>query len=362
MRCPFIDYSPEIYDVAELGEISGIGFSHRVIRIHETEYLVPGEDAIKAIVDRFLPGAKPMGRGCESVHYRLGDKLLTIRRLVPKGVYEEPLLRILGRIGISPKPLGRYLVESGNYGNFEVAVLTEYLPGERLDTVIDGLVSSEEWGKVSMLLNSALDTLMEADSILMEMRRIAISDPEYLVDDWRNRLLVRAYQLEGLGIRGAPQLLRDLHDALRRKRLPTAMKHYGFLHGDIHLGQYIRMGKQLFLTDYMGEPYREPIPRRDVEEILRDVASLLNSFEYILRRHRPRRMGNAYEIMDRLVESVYAQLYRDIDKSLYMASLLFWRVERAAYEALYEELLGTGISWIPLRIISDKGRELLELL
>ena len=211
-------------------------------------------------------------------------------------------------------------------------------------------------------LDHALKTLIKADTILMRTARVDLASPEDLGDAWRDRLLVRASQLEGLGIREASDFLSDLHDALRRKRLPRPMRHYGSIHGDIHLGQYIRLGNQLLLTDYMGEPYREPIPRRDVEEILRDVASLLNSFEYTLRRYRPGRIGHAYEIMDRLVESVYAQLYRDIDKSLYMASLLFWRVERATYEALYEELLGTGLSWIPLRIIADRGRELLELL
>ena len=360
MKCPFIDYTPGIYEVVDLGKIDWIGFSYRVIRIHRSKYLVLGEGAVEAIVDEALPGARPVGRGCESIHYRAGEKLLTIRRLVPEGVFEEPLLRVLGRMGISPKPLGSYMVETEEYGGFEVAVLTEYLSGERLDMVIDRLVSSEEWREVYREMGRALDTLIEADSVLIEMGRDRVVSPDELGADWRDRLLVRAYQLGGLGIKGVPQLLRDLYDALRRKGLPTAMKHYGYVHGDVHLGQYIRLGEQLLLTDYMGEPYREPIPRRSVEEILRDVASLLNSFEYILWRHRSRGIGDAYEVIDKLVESAYASLYHGLDKHLYLANLLFWRVERAAYETLYEELLGTGLSWIPLRIIADKGGELLE--
>jgi maltokinase len=52
------------------------------------------------------------------------------------------------------------------------------------------------------------------------------------------------------------------------------------IHGDLHLGQLLRVDTGWVVLDFEGEPDRTPAQRRELTTPLRDVAAMLRSFDY----------------------------------------------------------------------------------
>jgi maltokinase len=106
------------------------------------------------------------------------------------------------------------------------------------------------------------------------------------------------------------------------------------IHGDLHLGQVLRAGREWFVIDFEGEPSRPLGERRSAQSPVRDVAGMLRSFDYAARTQRPWRP----EWAERCREA-YCTGYADgagWDPRAEPALLRAYETDRAVYEVVYE--------------------------
>jgi maltokinase len=141
------------------------------------------------------------------------------------------------------------------------------------------------------------------------------------------------------------------------------------VHGDLHLGQLLRVDTGWVVLDFEGEPDRTPDERRELSTPLRDVAAMLRSFDYaaaaaIVERTSP---VSADADMLRGYGEAWADANRDAFWSAYLEAVgsgpmlpapgpalvlrRAFEVQKAVYEVSYE--LGHRPSWapIPLRFL-----------
>jgi maltokinase len=106
------------------------------------------------------------------------------------------------------------------------------------------------------------------------------------------------------------------------------------VHGDLHLGQVLRAGRDWFVIDFEGEPSRPLAERRSAQSPVRDIAGMLRSFDYAARQRRPWRPEWA-----RRCREAYCAGYADRagwDPRKKHGLLRAYETDRAVYEVLYE--------------------------
>jgi maltokinase len=141
------------------------------------------------------------------------------------------------------------------------------------------------------------------------------------------------------------------------------------IHGDLHLGQLLRVDTGWVILDFEGEPDRTPAERRELSTPLRDVAAMLRSFDYaasaaIVERAPP-------ESPEAAMLSGYGEAWADANRDAFWSAYLetigsgwvlpapgpslvlrrAFEVQKAVYEIGYE--LGHRPAWvqIPLRFL-----------
>ena len=136
------------------------------------------------------------------------------------------------------------------------------------------------------------------------------------------------------------------------------------IHGDLHLGQLLRIDTGWVILDFEGEPDRTPAERRELSTPLRDVAAILRSFDYAAAAAIVERtaLDSAEADMLHGYGEAWADANRDAFWSAYLEtigsrpilpapgpSLVLRRafeVQKAVYEIGYE--LGHRPSWVPI--------------
>ncbi|MCW5250192.1 MULTISPECIES: maltokinase N-terminal cap-like domain-containing protein [unclassified Streptomyces] len=106
------------------------------------------------------------------------------------------------------------------------------------------------------------------------------------------------------------------------------------VHGDLHLGQVLRAGRDWFVIDFEGEPSRPLDERRDAHSPVRDIAGMLRSFDYAARQSRPWRPEWARRCREAYCAGYAARAGWDPRKK--HGLLRAHETDRAVYEVLYE--------------------------
>ncbi|MFE0810390.1 maltokinase [Streptomyces sp. NPDC058794] len=106
------------------------------------------------------------------------------------------------------------------------------------------------------------------------------------------------------------------------------------IHGDLHLGQVLRAGRDWFVIDFEGEPSRPLSERRSTHSPVRDIAGMLRSFDYAARQRRPWRPEWARRCREAFCAGYAARAGWDPRKK--HGLLRAYETDRAVYEVLYE--------------------------
>ncbi|MEU9292025.1 maltokinase [Streptomyces sp. NPDC048275] len=126
--------------------------------------------------------------------------------------------------------------------------------------------------------------------------------------------------------------LRAAFDAVATLDAPTRPAQR--IHGDLHLGQVLRAGRQWSVIDFEGEPARPLTERRRLQSPVRDVAGMLRSFDYAARSRRPWRPQWAHRCREAYCAGYAAAAAWDPRKEPEL--LRAYETDRAVYEVLYE--------------------------
>ncbi|MDL2080826.1 maltokinase [Streptomyces sp. GXMU-J15] len=106
------------------------------------------------------------------------------------------------------------------------------------------------------------------------------------------------------------------------------------IHGDLHLGQVLRAGREWFVIDFEGEPSRPLAERRSPHSPVRDIAGMLRSFDYAARQRRPWRPEWARRCRESFCAGYASAAGWDPRKK--HGLLRAYETDRAVYEVLYE--------------------------
>ncbi|MFE8012186.1 MULTISPECIES: maltokinase N-terminal cap-like domain-containing protein [Streptomyces] len=116
------------------------------------------------------------------------------------------------------------------------------------------------------------------------------------------------------------------------------------IHGDLHLGQVLRAGRDWFVIDFEGEPSRPLAERCLAHSPVRDIAGMLRSFDYAARQRRPWRPEWARRCREAFCAGYAARAGWDPRKK--HALLRAYETDRAVYEVLYEAR--NRPDWLPV--------------
>ncbi|MFD4530466.1 maltokinase [Streptomyces sp. NPDC058470] len=132
--------------------------------------------------------------------------------------------------------------------------------------------------------------------------------------------------------------------------LESAVRPAQRIHGDLHLGQVLRAGRQWSVIDFEGEPARPLAERRRVQSPIRDVAGMLRSFDYAALSRHPWRPEWAQHCREAFCAGYAAEA--DWDPREEPELLRAYETDRAVYEVLYEARHRPD--WLPVPMAAVK--------
>ncbi|MFH8988431.1 maltokinase [Streptomyces sp. NPDC017940] len=288
-------------------------------------------------------GLTPRALGAEQSNSSIvyGDRLIlkVFRRVVP-GINPdlELPLALAGRDCRRVPPPAAWMTAEGGAEPLVLGVLQPYVAGaaDGWELALQVLAKGEDFSAEARALGQATAEVHAALAAALPTVTLGRAQVEGLVRGMTERLDAAARAVPAL--RPYAPALRTAYDALADLAAEggggsglTAQR----VHGDLHLGQFLRAPSgEWTLIDFEGEPAR-PLPeRRMPQPPARDVAGMLRSFDYASRSHRPWSPQWAATC-----RAAYCTGYADVaglDPRTSPVLLRAHETDKAVYEALYE--------------------------
>jgi maltokinase len=249
--------------------------------------------------------------------------LKLFRRLHPGPNPDVEVTRVLGDRGFPHVvPQRAELRRDG----FDVAVVRDYLLGATDAWQLAHTSLRDLLGSRLPPEESGADFAAEASTLgaVTAELHVALADafgqqpPELAA--WLDGMHAQAARMPTIGLerdRIAAALDQTMTAVMARGASPDVAGTAIRIHGDLHLGQFLRSDAGWFVLDFEGEPARPPSERRSYMSPLRDVAGMMRSFDYAGR-------------------TVLAERGRDVDREL-LELTEAW--EERAREAFWEGYL-----------------------
>jgi maltokinase len=300
--------------------------------------------------------------------------LKVIRRIVPGLSPELEMAQFLsahGPLSAVPAFLG-YLELEGQI-KATLGVLHEFVPAES-----DGWKYTLEVFRASPTLSKAfLQEMSKLGATLAELHLTLASDPkdpafapeEIQKEDlqrWSSSIIGEIGVTLAAAAKQLPALA-DRREALverarRLAQLPPSGKKIR-VHGDLHLGQVLRLKDQWMMFDFEGEPARGYNQRREKHSPLKDVAGMLRSFAYAaaaveLGGATPADRGSPSRqaFLEGYLEAIKSADLLPSGEESFRVMLDALELERTVYELRYE--LQSRPEWVPIpaRTLLPTGR------
>jgi maltokinase len=222
---------------------------------------------------------------------------------------------------------------------------TEYLPGaldgwdwfvDEVDSLLHEDVSldatvgwARRMGELTAELHTALGGLQRstvASRLYHAQAGQALHDALRLVDG-----------PEGDRLRSMAPGIEEALAPLQTDRLLTAHR----IHGDLHAGNFLRVGDRVVITDFDGNPLVEANQRRLPQSPLRDLASVLQSIDHVgrvvVKRRHPHRAADVDGFISVAIEAAhdaYAARH-PVDEPLLMAMRVAQELHEFQYAATH---------------------------
>jgi maltose alpha-D-glucosyltransferase/alpha-amylase len=166
-------------------------------------------------------------------------------------------------------------------------------------------------------------TTLYQRSVYQSMRNLTRRVMQLLQENVKK--LPEPVQKSAASLAGTEKDILAIFHSLLEARLTAKKIRY---HGDFHLGQVLRTGKDFYIIDFEGEPARSLSERRLKRSPLRDVAGMIRSFHYAA--HSALRSYGSIRPEDIVRLETWAEVWYVAVSGVYLNSYLF-TVEDAAF-------------------------------
>ena len=299
-------------------------------------------EALPALGELAGLSERPLGADQSNSSFVLGERLVLkcYRRVWPGPHPEVELVTSLG--GEGRLPFVPEVAGSIHWGDppCAIALLQAYVPGakdgwawagEELAGFLGGagLAETTAW---AVTLGGIVAELHDALADRFGARPAATGD----LLAWFRRASALVEQVERLP-HGLDGLARVVRNELAPLAAPPAAPSLTRIHGDLHAGQILRSQSGYHVIDFEGEPTRPPGERRALDSPLRDVASIIRSFDN-LARSAVRELGGEESIVARTWAARARERFLEAysrRRPLEPVLLRALEVEKAVYELAY---------------------------
>ncbi len=229
-----------------------------------------------------------------------------------------------------------------------LAFAQEFFPGvsDAWRVALHAAGVGEDFAEPSRQLGAATADVHRTLADAMPTRMTSLGDVVSAAASWHARLSTAIAEVPAIAQHR--KAIEGVFDRAQAAEWPRMQR----IHGDYHLGQVIQVpGRGWVLLDFEGEPLR-PMHERDVPDVvLRDIAGMLRSFDYVAGSIAHDHQGKDATGWAAEARAAFLDGYASrSDLNLAEHSLLLdaFELDKAVYEAVYE--VRNRPDWLPIPV------------